>query len=232
MNLFRSEEHLQRWPLYSREVDDYVMSVADWGEVFSVPLFRNRLQSDYLACVDEYYEGYRAALAAAGKPLPPAERVVSTVLFTDIVDSTRLAASEGDEAWRSLLERHDDAVRNMLGHYEGREIKQTGDGFLACFDTPARAIHCATAIATAVRELGLQSRAGVHTGECEVRGEDLSGIAVHIGARIAALAGPDQVLVSRTVTDVAIGSGINFEARGAHELKGVPGVWEVYAVTE
>lgn len=229
MNLFRSEEHVHRWPLYMREVDDYVMPVTDWAEVFSVPLFRNRLQPDYLAHVDEYFAGYRAALSASGKALPPPDRVVATLLFTDIVDSTTRASSEGDDAWRSMLDRHDDVVRGWLVHYEGREIKQTGDGFLATFGSPARAIRCAASIAEAVQEIGLRVRAGVHIGECEVRGDDLSGISVHICARIAALAAPDEVLVSRTVTEVTIGSGIEFEARGSHGLKGVPGVWELHA---
>jgi len=228
MNLFRSEEHVHRWPLYQRDVDDYVMPVADWAEVFSVPMFRNRLQPDYLAHLDEYFRGYQAALSASGKALPVPDRVVATVLFTDIVDSTFRAASEGDDAWRSMLDRHDDVVRGWLVHYEGREIKQTGDGFLATFGSPARAIRCAASIAEAVHEIGLRVRAGVHTGECDVRGHDLSGISVHICARIAALADPDEVLVSRTVTEVTIGSGIEFEARGSHRLKGVPGEWEVF----
>lgn len=227
MNLFRSEEHVRRWSLYFREAEDYVMPVSDWATVFSAPVFRKRLEPDYLDNVDEYVAGYRTALRALGKTLPAPDRVLTTILFTDIVDSTRRAASEGDWDWRVLLERHDELVRASLAHFEGREVKQTGDGFLARFDSAARAVRCAQAICQEVREIGLEVRAGVHSGECEMRGDDLGGIAVHIGARIAALAGPGEVLTSRTVTDAIIGSGVVFEPRGVHVLKGVPGEWEI-----
>lgn len=227
MNLFRSEEHVRRWPLYYREVDDYVMPVSDWATVFSVPLFRRRLEPDYLARADQYVDGYRRALRARGKRLPAPDRVLTTILFTDIVDSTRRAASEGDQRWRDVLERHDEVVRDCLEHFRGREVKQTGDGFLARFDSPARAIRCGQAVCERVREIGLEARAGVHSGECEIRGDDLGGIAVHIGARIAALAGPGEVLSSRTVRDAIVGSGVGFESRGVHVLKGVPGEWEI-----
>lgn len=158
------------------------------------------------------------------------DRLLATVLFTDIVGSTDRAAAVGDQRWRSLLDHHDDVVRGELRRFRGREIKTTGDGFLAAFDGPARAVECAMATLEAVRPLGLELRAGVHTGECEQRGDDLGGIAVHIGARVAALAQPNEVLVSRTVTDLVAGSGLRFVDRGEHELKGVPNRWQLYAV--
>ena len=229
MNLFRSEEHVRRWPLYFRTDDDYVLPVRTWAQVFSSPLFRRRLEADYLSHGDEYIDGYRDALRATGKSMPAPARVLATVMFTDIVDSTRLAANRGDEEWRRILEGHDEIVTNQVQAFEGRAVKQTGDGFLVEFNSPARAIRCASAIARAIRDLGVEIRAGVHTGECEVRGDDLGGIAVHIGARVAALAGPGEVLVSRTVTEAAVGSGIHFESRGSHSLKGIPGEWEIHA---
>lgn len=230
MNLFRSEEHLTRWLHYFHAVDDYVMSVADWAKVFSASMFRRRLEPDYLARAPEYLEDYRRALRAMGKTLPAPDRVLSTIMVTDIVDSTRHAARVGDSEWRALLKRHDDLARSQLEHFGGREIKQTGDGFLSAFDSPTRAIRCATAICRAMPGIGLQVRAGVHSGECEVIGADLGGIAVHIGARIGALAGPNEVLVSQTAKDAVTGSGISFDDRGAHSLKGVPGQWQLYVV--
>jgi class 3 adenylate cyclase/pimeloyl-ACP methyl ester carboxylesterase len=158
------------------------------------------------------------------------DRVLATVLFTDIVDSTRRAAEMGDREWHALLDAHDAVVRAQLNRFRGREVNTSGDGFLAMFDGPQRAIRCAMAIRDAVQALGIQVRAGLHTGECEIRGEDIGGIAVHIGARVSALAGPSDVLVSSTLRDLVIGSGIEFEDRGAHELKGVPGEWHVFAV--
>jgi class 3 adenylate cyclase len=157
------------------------------------------------------------------------ERVLATVLFTDIVDSTRRAAELGDRAWRELLERHDEIAHAEIARFRGREIKSTGDGFLATFDGPARAVRCATALAEHVRELGIEIRAGAHAGECERRGEDIGGIAVHIGARIGALAGAGEVLVSSTVKDLVSGSGIAFEDRGTHALRGVPDEWRLFA---
>jgi class 3 adenylate cyclase len=158
------------------------------------------------------------------------DRVLATVLFTDIVDSTRRAAEIGDRDWHALLDAHDAVVRAQLHRFRGREVNTSGDGFLAMFDGPQRAIRCAMAIRDAVRTLGIQVRAGLHTGECEVRGDDIGGIGVHIGARVSALAGPNDVLVSSTLRDLVIGSGIGFEERGAHELKGVPGLWHLFAV--
>ncbi len=158
------------------------------------------------------------------------DRVLATVLFTDIVDSTRRAAEMGDRDWHALLDAHDAVVRAQLNRFRGREVNTSGDGFLAMFDGPQRAIRCAMAIRDAVQALGIQVRAGLHTGECEVRGDDIGGLAVHIGARVSALAGPNDVLVSSTLRDLVIGSGLEFEDRGARELKGVPGEWHLFAV--
>jgi class 3 adenylate cyclase len=166
------------------------------------------------------------------RPMPEADRVLSTVLFTDIVGSTERAAELGDRRWRELLERHDGLVRENLERFRGREVKTAGDGFLATFDGPARGIRSAAAIAEAVSSLGLRIRAGLHTGEIELAGADVRGIAVHIAARVMAMAGPGEVLVSGTVKDLVVGSGIGFEDRGTHELKGVPGEWRLFAVAE
>jgi class 3 adenylate cyclase/pimeloyl-ACP methyl ester carboxylesterase len=160
------------------------------------------------------------------------DRVLVTLLFTDIVGSTELATRLGDRGWRGLLEKHDAAVRCELERFRGHEANTTGDGFLATFDGPARGIRCASAIRDAVREVGLEIRAGLHTGECElVRGE-VAGIAVHTAARVAALAESGKVLVSSTVKDLVAGSGIEFESIGDHELKGVPGEWRLFVVRD
>jgi class 3 adenylate cyclase/pimeloyl-ACP methyl ester carboxylesterase len=158
------------------------------------------------------------------------DRVLATVLFTDIVDSTKRAVELGDRDWRALLDAHDAVVRAQLDRFRGREVNTSGDGFLATFDGPQRAIRCAMAIREAVHALGIEVRAGLHTGECELRGDDIGGIAVHIGARVSALAGPSDVLVSSTLRDLVIGSGLEFEDRGTHQLKGVPGDWHLFAV--
>jgi class 3 adenylate cyclase len=159
------------------------------------------------------------------------ESVLATVLFTDIVASTAKAAELGDRGWRELLERHHALVRRELGRFRGREVDTAGDGFFAAFDGPARAIRCGRAVTEAVQELGLEIRAGLHTGECEVVNGKIGGIAVHIGARVAAEAGPGEVLVSQTVRDLVAGSGLAFEERGVAELKGVPGEWRLFAVS-
>ena len=156
------------------------------------------------------------------------DRVLATILFTDIVDSTQRAAALGDHEWRRLLDAHDQTVRDTLRRHRGREVNTTGDGFIASFDGPARAIRCAQAIAVATSALGLEVRSGLHTGECEVRGEDLAGVAVHIAARVSALATPGEVLVSGTLKDLVIGSGLEFDERGEHELKGLPGKWPLF----
>ena len=158
------------------------------------------------------------------------DRVLATVLFTDIVDSTTKLAEVGDRKWRELVEQHHALVRRQLVRYSGREIDTAGDGFFASFDGPARAIRCARAITDGVRELGLHVRAGLHTGECEVVDGKMTGIAVHIGARVASHADADEVLVSSTVKDLVAGSGLQFRDRGRHELKGLPGDWQLYAV--
>ena len=159
------------------------------------------------------------------------ERILATILFTDIVDSTVRASSLGDRSWRSLLDSHDRTIRDQLKRFRGKEINTTGDGFVMSFDGPARAIRCAQAIVEATRSLGIEVRVGLHTGECEVRGDDLGGLAVHIAARVSGLAGPAEILVSSTVKDLVMGSGIELTDRGEHELKGVPGPWRLFAVT-
>jgi class 3 adenylate cyclase len=164
------------------------------------------------------------------RPAIEVDRILTTVLFTDIVGSTKKAASLGDQRWASLLDSHDRTVRATLVHFRGREINTTGDGFVASFDGPARAIRCAKAIGDATRSLNIDLRMGLHTGECEVRGNDLSGLAVHIAARIGALAAPGEVVVSGMLKDLVMGSGIDFSERGEHELKGVPGLWALFAV--
>jgi class 3 adenylate cyclase len=157
------------------------------------------------------------------------DRVLASILFTDIVDSTKRLVELGDRGWKDLLTQHHSLVRDQLARHRGREIDTAGDGFLAAFDGPARAVRCGRAIVDSVRKLGVHVRAGVHTGECEVIGEKLGGIAVHIGARIGAIAAPDEVLVSRTVSDLVAGSGLRFEERGTYSLKGVPGSWQLLA---
>jgi class 3 adenylate cyclase/alpha-beta hydrolase superfamily lysophospholipase len=164
------------------------------------------------------------------RPVVEIERILTTVLFTDIVGSTERAASLGDQRWRTLLDSHDRVVRDQLRRFRGREINTTGDGFVACFEGPARAISCARALVDATKDLGIELRIGLHTGECEVRGDDLGGLAVHIAARVGASAGPGEVFVSGTVKDLVIGSGIEFTERGDSELKGVPGSWKLFSV--
>ena len=151
-------------------------------------------------------------------------------MFTDIVASTEHAAALGDRSWRDMVERHHTAVRRQLERFRGREVDTAGDGFFATFDGPARAIRCAEAIRDAVQALGIDVRIGLHTGECELLGEKISGIAVNTGARVGAMAATGEILVSRTVVDLVAGSGITFADRGTHALKGIPGEWQLYAV--
>jgi class 3 adenylate cyclase len=160
------------------------------------------------------------------------ERALSTILFTDIVGSTETAAELGDRRWRDLLERHDAIVRRQLGLHGGREVKTMGDGFLATFDGPARAIRCAEAIREELAPIGLEIRIGIHTGEIELIGADVGGMAVNIGARVGAIAGPGEILVSSTVRELVVGSGLEFADRGVHTLKGAPGEWRLFAVLE
>jgi class 3 adenylate cyclase len=172
--------------------------------------------------VEEFLVGSRGAHGA--------ERALATILFTDIVGSTETAARLGDQRWRDLLERHDTAVRRELALHRGREVKTMGDGFLATFNGPARAIRCATAINQDLSESGVEIRSGIHSGEVEAIGEDVGGMAVNIGARVGALAAPGEVLVSSTVRELVVGSGIEFEDRGSHQLKGAPDQWRLFAV--
>lgn len=158
------------------------------------------------------------------------ERELATVLFTDIVDSTKRAAEVGDRRWRALLDEHNRLVRRELERFRGREIKTTGDGFLATFDGPARAVRAARAIVLVLESIGLEVRAGLHTGEIEVMGDEIGGVAVHVGARVAAMAGPGEVVVSGTVRDLVVGSELVFVDRGASVLKGVPGEWRLFAL--
>jgi class 3 adenylate cyclase len=179
---------------------------------------------DVLDEIEEFLTGAR--------PIRDSDRVLATVLFTDIVGSTESAARLGDRGWRDLLAQHQAAVRRELARWRGSEVDTAGDGFLATFDGPARAIRCALAVATDARTIGLEVRGGVHTGECELLGGKVTGIAVHTGARVAALANGGEVLVSQTVKDLVAGSGIEFHERGDHEFKGVPGRWRVYAAAD
>jgi class 3 adenylate cyclase len=165
------------------------------------------------------------------RPVPHADRVLATVLFTDIVSSTETASRLGDHHWRELLERHHETVREELARHRGHEVNTAGDGFMATFDGPARAILCAQAIIDRIAQLGLSVRAGLHTGEVEPHNVDLAGIAVHIAARVNALASPSEVLVSRTVRDLVAGSGITFTDRGNHKLKGITEEWQLFAVS-
>jgi class 3 adenylate cyclase/pimeloyl-ACP methyl ester carboxylesterase len=181
-------------------------------------------ERDSLDVIEQFLTGTKRAVAF--------DRVLATVLFTDIVDSTVHADELGDRRWREVLDAHDSVVRRELALANGREVNTTGDGFFAIFDGPARAVRCAQAIVASARAFGLEVRAGLHTGECEVRGDDVAGIAVHIGARVAGLAGGGQVLVTSTVRDLVVGSDIEFVDWGRHELKGVPGEWQVLAVQE
>ncbi|MEA3501932.1 MAG: adenylate/guanylate cyclase domain-containing protein [Actinomycetota bacterium] len=171
--------------------------------------------------IREFLTGYRVPVTS--------DRVLATVLFTDVVGSTSTAADLGDRRWRELLEAHNTLVRDQFVRFRGLEVNTTGDGFLATFDGPARAIHCAQEIGRLTRQLGIDVRAGVHTGEVERVGDDIAGIAVHIAARIAGRAGAGEVLVSGTVRDLVAGSGLEFEDRGSHELRGVPGEWRIFA---
>jgi class 3 adenylate cyclase len=172
--------------------------------------------------IEEFLTGARHA--------PTTDRVLATILFTDIVGSTQQAADLGDRRWRALLDAHDRTLRRQLERFRGKEVNTAGDGFLATFDGPGRGIECGCAIRDAVHALGIEVRAGLHTGEIEVRGDDIAGMAVHIGARISALAGAGEVLVSSTVKDLVVGSVFEFDQRGEYELKGVPGAWRLFSV--
>jgi class 3 adenylate cyclase len=217
---------LHRGPMYleeSREAASLVASArfgeiggSDWWGIFLSP---------------EIVDDVEAFVATLGAEVEP-DRVLTTILFTDLAGSTAKAAELGDRSWRQLLAQHHTQIRRELTRYRGTELDTAGDGFFARFDGPARAIRCASAIRQSVAELGLEVRAGVHTGECELLDDKVTGIAVSIGSRVAGLARPGEVLVSQTVRDLVAGSGIVFTERGEHELRGVPGPWRLYAVVD
>ncbi len=220
--------HYAEHPLWPREGMRYLVEHIADARYVEFPGGPRILGEDpgeseeLVGLLEEHLTGRRAE--------PATERVLRTILFTDIVGSTERAADVGDHRWKELLDEHDRATRQILGRFRGQEINTTGDGFLAAFDGPGRAIECARALSESARMVGLEVRAGLHTGECERRGNDLAGIAVHIGARVASLAGPGEVLVTNTVRDLVAGSRIEFTDRGRQDLKGVPGEWHVLAV--
>jgi class 3 adenylate cyclase len=187
-----------------------------------IPVFERAVLDRIANEVEEFLTGYRADAEL--------DRVLATVMFTDIVDSTKRAAALGDRMWRAMLDRHDEIVRQQLMRFRGREVKHTGDGFLATFDGPARAVRCASAIADTIQPLGIAVRGGLHTGEIELKGDDIGGIAVNIAARVAAMAGAGETLVSSTVRDLVAGSGLRFDDRGLHVLKGLPEEVRLYTV--
>jgi len=182
---------------------------------------------DFAPVIDEV-----AAFLTGRRMTTAPTRILATVLFTDLVGSTRRAASEGDARWRALLDTHDRITRELFGEFGGIEVNTTGDGFVARFDRPTIAIACARALTAALEAAGLPVRVGLHAGECELRGDDLAGLAVHIAARVGALAAPGEVLVSRTITDLVVGSGLGFEDRGEAVLEGVPGRWGLFAAVD
>jgi len=179
-------------------------------------------EGDMAGEIEEFLTGTRT--------LAPSSRMLATVLFTDIVGSTEQASALGDRSWKDLLENHDRAVERQLRRYGGLLVKETGDGVLAIFDGPARAVQCAGAVREALQQLGLEIRAGLHTGEIEHRGDDVSGLAVHLAQRVQGRAEPGEILVSRTLVDLVAGSDLRFEDKGEHELRGVPGPWRLFAV--
>jgi class 3 adenylate cyclase len=178
--------------------------------------------ADYVGEIEEFLTGTRR--------IAPANRLLATVLFSDIVGSTEQATALGDRAWAARLSQHDQAIDRQLVRFDGHLVKRTGDGVLATFDGPARGVQCAVAIRDALRQLGIDVRIGLHTGEIERRGDDVAGIAVHLAQRVQAMAGPGEVLVSRTVVDLVVGSDLRFVDHGEHDLKGLPGTWRVFGV--
>ena len=211
--------------IVSMELSKEVASMIPSAKLVELPGEDHLVFSQDVDRITDEIEEFLTGVRTGSDP----DRVLTTLLFTDIVDSTTRAAEMGDRRWRDLLDQHHDLVRAELDRFGGREITTTGDGFFARFDSPAQAVRCALSATDGITSLGVQIRAGVHTGEVEVRGADLGGLAVHIGARVAAAAQPGEVLVSSTVKDLLAGSGVAFEDRGEHELKGVPGVWHLFA---
>lgn len=220
--MYRSGDQLIR-PALARVVAQGIPGAREVVLSGDDHLFLAGDQDAMLAEVEEFVTGRPAA--------PGRERVLATVLFTDIVQSTERAAELGDRRWRELLTQHDRLAEREVERHRGRLVKTFGDAVFATFDGPARAVRCALAIRDGARAMGLELRAGAHTGECEVVGDDLTGMAVHLAARVQASASPGEVLTSSTVKDLVVGSGLAFEERGAHVLKGVPGEWLLYAVT-
>jgi class 3 adenylate cyclase len=215
--------------------DDESIVAAEWmaSQIAGSELIRLPEQEDfppYLGDTEANLRAVRKFLAGLHAAEAEFDRVLATVMFTDIVESTRRAAELGDRAWRDLVEHHHAAVRALLARYRGAEVDTAGDGFFATFDGPARAVRCAQACVEAVRALGIEIRAGVHTGEVETIDGKVGGMAVNIGARVGAMAGPSQVIASQTVKDLVAGSGLSFEEAGEHELKGVPDRWRLYRV--
>jgi class 3 adenylate cyclase len=217
--------HSHGHPLLSVDHGRYLVSHIDRARLVELPADETYFSAEGYARVTDEIAGF----LTGRRPPVDIDRLLTTVLFTDIVDSTARAASLGDSRWRSLLDAHDRAVREELARFRGQEINTTGDGFVASFDSPTRAIRCARAIVDAARRVGIEVRCGLHSGECEVRGDDLSGITVHVAARVGALAHAAEVLASSTVRDLAAGSGVVFASRGEQNLKGVPGTWSLFA---
>jgi class 3 adenylate cyclase len=213
----------------TRGIPDEARYLAGLIPAATVAVLHGEDYPPYLGDQEEVFGAIDSFLASVDREEAQFDRVLATVLFTDVVGSTRKTMELTDAVWKELLARHDTVIRGLLARYRGNEVKTLGDGFLATFDGPARAVRCAQGICEAVRPLGLEVRAGCHTGEIELMGADVGGVAVHIGARVAALAGPSEVLVSSTVKDLVAGSGLVFEDRGEHALKGVPEMWRLYA---
>jgi len=191
-----------------------------------VYVYVSSVGDQFLDLVEEFITGARPIARELDK------RVLATVLFTDIVGSTERLADIGDAAWSGLLAEHNEIVASFIAEFRGRQVDSAGDGVFAIFDGPARAVRCASAIQDAVRKLGVEVRAGVHTGEVEVADGNVRGLAVHIAARVSALAGPSELLVTRTLTELVVGSGLRFSSRGQHALKGVPAMWEIFALAD
>jgi class 3 adenylate cyclase len=216
----------RRESMYPVALSEYLAAHLPKGHLVVIPgRDHEPYAGDSDAVIDEIEEFLTGVRGDSGT-----DRVLMTVLFTDIVGSTQRATELGDRAWHELLDRHDRMVREELRRFRGREVKTTGDGMLATFDGPARAMRAAVAICAGGRRLGIGVRAGLHTGEVELRGDDVSGVAVHLAQRVSGLGGTDEVLVSRTVADLVAGSGIEFDDRGQHELKGFEGTWQIFAV--
>lgn len=219
--------HVEKSPIVPVGHGRYLADNIEGARLTTLPGGSLSMTPHLTQVIDELSE-----FLTGSRPEVETERVLTTVMFTDIVGSTAQAAEMGDERWSALLGSHDVAVREQLRRFRGEEINTTGDGFVAVFDGPARAIRCGEALIEATRRLGLDVRVGMHTGECERRGSDMSGLAVHLAARVGALAQASEILVSSTVRDLVVGSGITFESRGVRELKGIPGGWELLAVVD